>query len=191
MNEVWKIIQLILLSSVKFVLGPPLAYLDPRYNLSFPETVLYCVAGGMLGVIAFTFFSRALTMAWHWIRHQFKKLFRRREFFSEPVADVPGHLEVKYDYLSKGEKPKLFTRRNRRIVKVWRKYGLFGIALITPVILSIPIGTLVANSLESKRRKILLYMFCSILFWTILMTSMFEFLHVNSLDDLLHHISAL
>lgn len=185
MGEVWKIIQLILLSSVKFVLGPPLAYLDPRYNLSFIETVIYCVIGGMLGVIAFTFISREISLFWHWIKRNTKKLFKKKEFFSEPVADVPGNLEVHYDYLRKNEKPKLFTKRNRRIVRIWNKYGLFGIAAITPVILSIPIGTLVANSFENNKRKILIYMFFSVLFWSVAFTSVLEIFQVDSFSDLL------
>ncbi|MEZ5067446.1 MAG: hypothetical protein R2847_02715 [Bacteroidia bacterium] len=45
----------------------------------------------------------------------------------------------------KENKPKIFTKRNRRIITLWRKYGLFGIAFITPVILSIPIGTIASD----------------------------------------------
>jgi hypothetical protein len=185
MLEIWKILQLILLSSVKFVLGPPLAYLDPRYNLSFVETVLYCVTGGMLGVVAFTFFSQGLSMAWHWLKHHTKKIFRKPAIFSEPVADVPGNIEVKYDYMTKDEKRKLFTRRNRRIVKIWKRYGLFGIAAITPIILSIPIGTLVANSLESDKKKILIYMLFSTFFWAVSITSMLEFFQVKDINQIL------
>lgn len=187
MGEFWKIIQVILLSSVKFLAGPPFAYFDNRYNFTFFETVLYCVIGGMLGVVTFTFFSSGLTMLWHWIRHQFKKVIHRKDYFSEPLADVEGHPEVKYDYLEKNQKPKVFTKRNRKIVKIWARYGLAGIALVTPVILSIPIGTLIANSLVSDRRKIILYMFCSILFWSVLMTSLFELYHAVDLNDLKKH----
>ncbi|MBL0097380.1 MAG: hypothetical protein IPP46_13540 [Bacteroidetes bacterium] len=58
MGEFWKIIQVILLSSVKFVAGPPFAYYDKRYDFSNLETVLYSVIGGMLGVIIFTYLSQ-------------------------------------------------------------------------------------------------------------------------------------
>ena len=156
-------------------------------NFTFFETVLYCVAGGMLGVIAFTFFSRAIIMLWYWLKHQFKKIIHRKDYFSEPIADVSGHLEVKYNYLEKNQKQKIFTKSNRKIVKIWARFGLAGIALITPVILSIPIGTLIANSLVSDRRKIILYMFFSILFWSVLMTSMFELYHAVDLNDLKKH----
>ena len=186
MNEIWKIILVILLSSVKFVAGPPFAYFDQRYNFSFLETVLYCVTGGMLGVLVFTFFSLQIFRAWNWLVHKFKSLFNKKEIFSEPVVDVEVDIQVKYEYID--NKKKLFTKRNRRIVKVWKKYGLVGIAFLTPVILSIPIGTVVANSLVSDRKKIFLYMFVSVLFWSVLMTTLFEIYHARTVKDLQEQI---
>jgi hypothetical protein len=41
-------------------------------------------------------------------------------------------------------KKKLFTPRNRRLVKIWRKYGLKGVAFLTPVFFSPIIGTVMA-----------------------------------------------
>jgi hypothetical protein len=69
------------------------------------------------------------------------------------------------------------------------KYGLSGIAIVTPIILSIPIGTLIANNLESNKKKIFLYMFISILSWSILMTSLFEIFHANNVRDLQEQIT--
>ncbi|MBL7924396.1 MAG: small multi-drug export protein [Bacteroidia bacterium] len=185
MNEFWKIVQVILLSSVKFVAGPPFAYYDQRYDFTFFETVLYCVIGGVLGVIIFTFLSRPFFMAEHWLYMKIKKLFQKKATFSEPVADVEGNLEVHYEYIDKKARSRrIFTKRNRRVVKVWKKYGLTGIAIITPVLLSIPIGTILANLLESNKKKIILYMFFSILFWSLAMTTVFEILHVTSVKDL-------
>ena len=185
MGEFAKIILVILLSSVKFVAGPPFAYYDERYDFTFFETVLYCVIGGTLGVVAFTFFSKTLFDAWHFIKIKFKNAFKRKQVFSEPVADVDEKLEIHYVYVETAKKDRqLFTPRNRKIVKIWSKYGLFGIALITPVILSIPIGTIIANSLVSDRKKVIIYMFFSVLFWSITMTSMFELFHAASIKDL-------
>jgi hypothetical protein len=187
MSEFIKIILVILLSSVKFVAGPPFAYYDKRYDFSFFETVLYCVIGGMLGVIIFTFFSRPLFRMWHIIKLKVKKMFRKKQMFSDPVADVQDPLEIHYEYIDSNEK-KIFTKRSRTVVKVWQKYGLFGIALITPIILSIPLGTLIANSLVQNRKKIIIYMFFSVLFWSVTMTTLFEFFHAASVRDLQHQI---
>lgn len=190
MNELWKIIQVILLSSVKFVAGPPFAYYNDKYDFTFFETVLYCVVGGMLGVMIFSYLSKPIFKAEHWLFLKFKKLFGKKEPFTQPVADVDAPLEIHYEYVDKeARRRKIFTKRNRSIVKIWKKYGLAGIAIVTPVILSIPIGTIIANSLENNKKKILFYMFLSILFWTITMTGIFEILHVASVKDLQEQVT--
>ncbi len=188
MNEFWKIVLVILLSSVKFVAGPPFAYYDKHYDFTFFETVSYCVIGGMLGVVVFSFFSKPIFRAWHWLVHRVKRTFKKQEVFSEPVADIEGDIEIKYEYIENGDKRKLFTPHNRRIVKIWQKYGLIGIAFVTPVILSIPIGTVMASSLVQNRKKVMLYMFFSILFWSVFMTSMFEIFHAGSVRELQYQI---
>jgi hypothetical protein len=63
--------------------------------------------------------------------------------------------------------PKLFTKKNRRKVRIWRTYGLKGVAFLTPVIFSPIGGTIVANSFGESRKKIYFYMFLSSVFWSI------------------------
>ncbi len=184
MGEIVKIILVILLSSVKFVAGPPFAYFDQRYNFSVFETVLYCVIGGMLGVVMFTFFSTHLFRFWHGIKVRFHRLFKKKRIFSDPVADVDSPLEIHYEYVEASKPKKIFTKRNRKFVIIWKKYGLVGVAFLTPILLSIPIGTLLANSLVSNRKKIIIYMFFSILFWSVTMTTMFELFHAATVKDL-------
>lgn len=164
--------------------GPPFAYFDERYDFSFFETVLYCVIGGMLGVWVFTFFSLELQLIFGWIKRQFKKVFVKPQFFSKPESTA-GNLEVKYELVT-GEikKKKIFSASSRRFVRIWRKYGLLGLAFLTPVVISIPIGTIVANAFESNKTKIFIYMFFSILFWSVLLTTIFELLHVVNIPDL-------
>lgn len=188
MNEYWKIILVILLSSVKFVAGPPFAYYDNHYDFTFFETVTYCVIGGMLGVVVFSYFSQPIFRGWHWVILHFRKLFKKQEMFSEPVADIEGNIEIRYEYVAKSYQRKLFTPHNRRIVRIWQKYGLIGIAFITPVILSIPIGTVIASSLAQNRKKVMIYMFFSVLFWSVFMTSMFEIFHAGSVRELQQQI---
>lgn len=77
------------------------------------------------------------------------------------------------------EKPasgKRFTRRNRRIVQIWRKYGEFGISFFTPVIFSPVIGTLLVTSLGGRRGRVILYMFISAVFWAIAISSLSDLL---------------
>jgi hypothetical protein len=189
-GEVVKIILVILLSSVKFIAGPPFAYYDQKYGFSVFETVLYSVIGGMLGVVVFSYFSPPIFQFWHWIMHFFTSSKKKAEVFSEITVDTDQPVAVTYSYMDyAARRKKVFTRRNRKIVTIWKKFGLVGLAFITPVILSIPIGTVIANSYVRNRKKIFLFMFISILFWSVLMTSLFELYHVVSLKALQQQIT--
>jgi hypothetical protein len=58
-------------------------------------------------------------------------------------------------------KQKKFSPNNRRIVTVWKKFGLAGIAILTPLALTPIGGTILAVSLGAPKEKIILYMFIS------------------------------
>jgi hypothetical protein len=173
-GELLKIILLILLSSVKFIAGPPFAYAyNQKYDFGFAESVIYSIIGGMLGVFVFSFFSEQVMRLVRYLKHHGKKIIRREEIYSKPEADVDVPVEIQYTYIENDKPKKVFTKRNRRLVKIWNQYGLAGIAFITPCIISIPIGTVIANALEPNRKKIFLYMFISVVFWSLTIHSLF------------------
>jgi membrane protein DedA with SNARE-associated domain len=60
---------------------------------------------------------------------------------------------------------RIFTPSNRRIVTIWQKYGLIGVALLTPPLLTPPVGALVATGFGEEKKKIFLYMFVSSILW--------------------------
>ena len=49
MSEPLKILMVILISSVKFVVGPAFAYYDDNFDFTFFEAVIYPVIGGKIG----------------------------------------------------------------------------------------------------------------------------------------------
>jgi membrane protein DedA with SNARE-associated domain len=63
---------------------------------------------------------------------------------------------------------KKFSTSNRKFAGIWRKYGLFGVAALTPVILTPIGGTLLAVSSGSPKEKIIVYMFVSAAVWSII-----------------------
>ena len=63
--------------------------------------------------------------------------------------------------------PKRFTNRTRMAIRIWRRSGLMGIALLTPLILTPVGGTILAVSFQARRGPLLLYMFLSGLFWAV------------------------
>jgi len=80
-------------------------------------------------------------------------------------------LQKKYKF-----KRKVFTKRNRQIVKVWRGYGEFGVSFFTPIFFSPVIGTLLVTTLGGKRKRIFMYMLISAIFWALLIASLSDFL---------------
>jgi hypothetical protein len=63
---------------------------------------------------------------------------------------------------------KKFTPGNRRLVTVWKKFGLAGIAVLTPLALTPIGGTVLAVSLGAPKEKIIIYMAISSIVFAIL-----------------------
>ena len=61
---------------------------------------------------------------------------------------------------------KKFSWKNRMLVKLRRRWGLWGIALLTPIIIGIPIGVLLSIPLTTDKMKIIKPMVVSVIFWT-------------------------
>ncbi|WP_299345699.1 hypothetical protein [uncultured Maritalea sp.] len=70
--------------------------------------------------------------------------------------------------LPEKKKKKVFTRGNRRFINIKNKYGLIGISLLTPVLLSIPLGCFLASRYFSKNKYTLLIMIAGIVFWGVI-----------------------
>jgi len=60
---------------------------------------------------------------------------------------------------------KLFSQKSRRVVSIWAKYGLYGIAFLTPPLFTPPVGSLIAASFGEPRQRIVLFMLISSLIW--------------------------
>jgi hypothetical protein len=88
--------------------------------------------------------------------------------FSGVVVFTYGGLWIeekfKHRFLTKG---KHFNKRTRLLVRMKRNGGLPLVAFLTPVFLSIPIGCIMATTLVHSRRKIIFYMFISVVFWAV------------------------
>lgn len=63
-----------------------------------------------------------------------------------------------------------FTRRTRLAVRIYRRAGLLGIALLTPLILTPLGGTSIAVSFRISRRAVFLYMLGSAILWAVVQT---------------------
>ncbi len=71
---------------------------------------------------------------------------------------------------------RVFSRRNRKVVTLWRKYGLFGISFLTPVLFSPILGTLLVYAFGGSKYKVLGYMLFSAIFWSLTLSKAFHIL---------------
>ena len=97
------------------------------------------------------------------------------------LFSIIGSAVSKYYAKNRRQKRKpVFNKKSRRIVKVWQKFGMGGIAFLTPILLSPIIGTIIATVLGAKRGQILLHMLWSSVLWGVVFT--FALTHLRHLD---------
>ena len=56
------------------------------------------------------------------------------------------------------------------VIKIIRKYGLIGLTIISPVLLSIPVGTLLALHLFPNKKKTIFYLIISVVMWSLILS---------------------
>ena len=82
--------------------------------------------------------------------------------------------------------PKRFSRRftssNRFLVRIKQKFGLGGIAALTPIVLSIPVGVLFALALTHDKKKIMISMLMSMFFWATILFLPYFLFNINVVD---------
>lgn len=133
------------MSTVKFVFGGvPLAL---GLGFSFFEAVTVTSLGGFVGVTIFVYTSDKLIA-----------YLKKRKILKQ--LENPNQI-----------RKKSFTRTNKIIIIVKQRFGLLGISLLTPLLLSIPIGCFLAVRYFNDKQRILIYMFGSILFWSVSISS--------------------
>ncbi len=160
MSSLLKLLIVFALSSVKFLLAPPLSF---GMGLNFIQTLISTSAGGIMGVFVFFFMSR-------WLIRYYEKHFSG--MVHKKVHAIAGKFDVKH--LAERHFPttkKIFTFNNKLFVRIRRTYGLIGLIILTPVLLSIPLGTFLITRFYPDRRHLVLYLSASVVFWSLLMSS--------------------
>ncbi len=119
-------------------------------NFTFLESISMAIFGGMLGVIIFAYGGDLLKKTW-------------RRFF--PPKKRTEKLRI--------------NRFLRAVVWVRQRYGLAGIAFLTPLILTVPVGAMLANSLYKNKLQIFGYMFAAFTFWSVLLCGTYHALGIE------------
>lgn len=111
---------------------------------------LATVGGGMLGVFIYLYlWEFALILKKKWIKPK----------------PINKHIKI--------------TKNIRRMVHFSRTWGIYGIALVTPTIISMPVGTLICRAIEKNKWHIKLVMFASLSFWAVLVIALQYFFNID------------
>ncbi|MBP7497611.1 MAG: hypothetical protein KA792_08120 [Bacteroidales bacterium] len=139
--ELFKYLEIILISSVKFVAGAPISFIQ---GLNFAETLILTSVGGLGGVLFFYYFSKLIPKS-------LSKYFIKKENVDN--KSVKGF-------------------KNKILYFIQNKYGLTGIVVLTPVLLSIPLGTILAKKYYTNSYKVAFYLSSSVFAWAIIVSSL-------------------
>jgi uncharacterized membrane protein len=71
------------------------------------------------------------------------------------------------------QKPKLFSGRVRYAVSIWQRFGIKGIAVMTPLLFTPIGGSLLALSFKVPTPRVLFFMAISGIFWSVIFTVLF------------------
>lgn len=118
------------LSMIKFLFAP---FSGPIMKLNFLETYLSCISGAIAAAFIFYFSSEFFMIRAH----------KKRKALLH--ASITSGIPLKY-------KPK-FTRFNKLIIRLKRRFGIYGIAFYAPLFLSVPIGSIVTAKFYGKEKR--------------------------------------
>jgi len=144
-----KILGIALGCAVKPVIAIPASV---AAGAEFYQTILGGIFGGCIGIFVYLFSLDFLLKTYK--NHLYNK--KQHNLIVVPAKKKP-----------------IFTKRNRIIVRLMQKYGLNGIAVLTPL-LSLPLGVFIAGRINDKfiqnRKKVLIYLCFSMVIWTFILT---------------------
>lgn len=110
------------------------------FQMSFIKTLLLTNAGGLIGIVIFALIS--------------KGVIRLIDLYRSDKDQ------------KKKQNKKIFTRKNRRFVRIINNYGFPGIVVLTPVLLSIPVGVYLNTKYYSGKKFSYFYIFLGQIGWS-------------------------
>lgn len=127
----------------------------PGLKLSFFETYLSCISGAFLAAFIFYFSSEFFLKRAH-ISRQIKRKHA-----------LENGIQLKYK--------RKFTRFNKLIVILKRRFGIYGVSLFAPFIMSVPLGSMVTAKFYGKEKKTFPLILIGICFTGLITTSLAYF----------------
>jgi membrane protein DedA with SNARE-associated domain len=116
---------------------------------NLPKTIIITFCGGSFGITVFYYLGAAISN-W-WTKH--KKTPKKKK--------------------------KVFTATNRKIVFIKNKYGLIGLCIITPGIISIPVGSILAAKYFRHDKRTFPFLIASLFIWCITLSMLAYFFKIG------------
>jgi len=163
MEYILKSTSVFLVASIKYFWATPYSF---GMKLNEWETLFFMEAGGILGFLFFYYF--------------FGFLFRELKLLWPVVYKfTPVLFKVRFEMWVQRQRikrltAKKFTKRNKMIVQMRKRYGMWGLLILSPIILSIPVGALLGNKYFKHNHHFIPYMILSIMVWGIVSVSFFS-----------------
>lgn len=134
------------ISSVKFLFAPVTAV----HLMSYWETIIVTTLGGWAGCLFFYFGAS----------YFFKRAEAKRKK-KEMAMRAAGN------YVA----PRKFTRTNKLVVRIKRGFGLLGLCVVTPAMISIPFGCIILARFYPNWRVTIPILFAFVLAFSFLLTT--------------------
>ena len=163
MEYILKLTSVFLIASIKYFWATPYSF---GMRLNEWETLFFMETGGILGFLFFYYF--------------FGFLFKELKLLWPVVYKItPVLFKVRFEmWVTRQRENRIFarkfTKRNKMIVRMRKLYGMWGLVILSPVILSIPLGALLGNKYFKHNHHFIPYMVLSILIWGVVSVSFFS-----------------
>ncbi|NWJ49880.1 MAG: hypothetical protein HXX14_03355 [Bacteroidetes bacterium] len=160
--EIWGVLGVFFMSGLKLFAAP---FVSIHMGFSYSQTLVFTAVGGVAGVWFFYHLSHIIIAIYHrYYTNRFKPYLQSISFFKK--------------LFSVHSTKRIFSKRSRRIAIIRSQYGLLGIIVLTPIFLSIPIGTFLAITYYSKHQHLLAYLAASVVCWTFVLTTIGQLIEV-------------
>ena len=148
-SEIWHFISAALACTISLSkIGIPTVI--AIYKSNYIMAIASSCTGSIIGTVIFTYLFAGILKWWN---------------------------NLKFGMFSSKHPKNIFTKSNRRIIRIKHRFGLTGIAILTPIFLSIPIGAFLAERFYKDKKKVILYLSISAIFWCILLYFLFLFFY--------------
>lgn len=146
MTEVLKVISVLIPCALFGKVGMLSAVAAFKFN--FWKVMAVTMSGGIGGSALFTYVSAGVIKWWNRLKHK---------------------------YFTTHKHPRVFTRTNRIVIKAKQRFGLYGIAFLTPVLLSFPLGAFIAERFYKDKKRVILALSIAVIVWNLALYFLFYF----------------